>query len=707
MNTNKLQIALLGNPNVGKSSVFNQLTGLRQKVGNFPGVTVDKKVGSTTLRKGQDATVIDFPGTYSLYPTSSDEKVVLNTFANPNSKDYPNVIIYIADITNLERHLLLLTQVQELNIPVVLGLNMSDIAVKKGQQTDVDQLSKKLNVPVISINGRTGEGIELLKKAVLEVTKQPVSTAEAYAFQKNEAEKLVIKEILQSESIDNPYQASLWAHHVDDLSFLKAETKQNINTIRANHDYNDMRFQIDETLQRYNFISPLVQNVVKENHQLNASSLTDKIDKIITHKVFGPIIFFALLLLVFQSIFSWASAPMDWIDGGIANLGEYLKEILPSGWATDLLLDGVLAGLGGVLVFVPQITILFFLISLMEESGYMSRAVYMFDRMMMKFGMSGRSIISLISGGACAIPAVMATRAISNWKERMITIMVTPLISCSARIPVYAILVAFAVPNESVWGIFSLQGLAFMGLYLLGIVATLGAGMIFKLILKSDAPSFMAMELPSYKMPYWKNVALTVSEKVSTFVTEAGKVIIVISIILWAMATYGPGNSIEEAATKAEVELQDMNLDEVASADYIASKELEASYVGILGKTIEPIFEPLGFDWKISIALVTSFAAREVFVGTMATIYSVGSAEDDITPLREKLTSSVNPVTGEHEFTKATAYSLMIFYVFAMQCMATLAVVKRETKGWRWPFIQFAYMSALAYFGALITYNIF
>ncbi|NME71372.1 ferrous iron transport protein B [Flammeovirga aprica] len=707
MNADKLQIALLGNPNVGKSSVFNQLTGLRQKVGNFPGVTVDKKMGSTNLSKGQTATVIDFPGTYSLYPTSSDEKVVLNTFANPNSKDFPDAIIYIADVTNLERHLLLLSQVQELNIPVVLGLNMSDIAEKKGQLTDIDKLSKKLEIPVISINGRTGEGIDLLKKAIIDVLQQPTATAEAYAFQKNEAEKQVINAILKSEPVENPYQASLWAHHVDDLSFLKPETKKNIHKIRDEHEYNDMRFQIDETLQRYNFISPLVQNVVKENHQLNSSSMTDKIDRIITHKVFGPFIFFALLLLVFQSIFSWASAPMDWIDAGIANLGEYLKNILPEGWATDLLLDGVLAGLGGVLVFVPQITILFFLISLMEESGYMSRAVYMFDRMMMKFGMSGRSIISLISGGACAIPAVMAARAISNWKERMITILVTPLISCSARIPVYAILVAFAVPDETVGGIFSLQGLAFMGLYLLGIVATLIAGIVFKWILKSDAPSFLAMELPSYKVPHWKNVALTVSEKVSTFVTEAGKVIIVISIILWAMATYGPGDSIDDATAKAEVELQDLNLDEVASADYVASKQLEASYVGILGKTIEPVFRPLGFDWKISIALVTSFAAREVFVGTMATIYSVGSAEDDITPLRQKLSSAINPVTGENEFTKATAYSLMIFYVFAMQCMATLAVVKRETKGWKWPLVQFTYMSALAYFGALIVYNIF
>lgn len=705
MSSNKLQIALLGNPNVGKSSIFNQLTGLRQKVGNFPGVTVDKKIGTTFLNDNQKASVIDFPGTYSLYPTSSDERVVLNTFANPNSKDYPDVVVYIADITNLERHLLLLTQVKELKIPMVLGLNMSDIAERKGQFTDIDKLSQSLKLPVIAINGRSGDGIKALKDEILKVhTNQehsPLKTASP-----SQEELSVVQAVNKEYASLNEYQASLWVHHVNELPFLEEEQKVKINQIRNQGNYTDMRFQIDETLQRFNFINPLVTKVVKNTIPEEEKSITDKLDDIFTHKIFGPIIFFSLLLLVFQSIFSWSSTPMDMIDGGIASLGEYLKDILPAGWATDLLLDGVLAGLGGVLVFVPQITILFFLISLMEESGYMSRAVYMFDRLMMKFGMSGRSIISLISGGACAIPAVMAARAIGNWKERMITIMVTPLISCSARIPVYAILVAFAVPDETVWGIFNLQGIAFMGLYLLGIIATLGAGFIFKLILKADAPSFLAMELPSYKMPHWKNVGLTVSEKVNTFVTEAGKVIIIVSIVLWALATYGPGNSIEDATTKAEIEVQDLQLEDTSAADYIASKQLEASYVGILGKGIEPIFRPLGFDWKISIALVTSFAAREVFVGTMATIYSVGSAEDEIAPLRDRLSTAVNPVTGKHEFTTATAYSLMIFYVFAMQCMSTLAVVKRETKSWKWPVIQFVYMSLLAYIGALIAYNI-
>ncbi|NLR90024.1 ferrous iron transport protein B [Flammeovirga agarivorans] len=702
---NKQTIALLGNPNVGKSSIFNQLTGLRQKVGNFPGVTVDKKIGTTSLDNDHKATVIDFPGTYSLYPTSSDERVVLNTFANPSSEDYPDAIIYIADSTNLERHLLLLSQVKDLGIPTVLGLNMSDIAEKKGFELDLKKIENAFKVPVVKINGRTGEGIAELKEKVQQViSTSSESTIKTFNFSAVEQASIIdIKKL--NENI-NDYQALLWAHHYDQLPFIDLSSKEEIKNITEKHDFKDMRLQIDETLQRYNFITPLTQEAVKEKAS-EEDSFSDKLDRIVTHKVFGPLIFFGLLMLVFQSIFSWASAPMDFIDESIATIGEYLKGVMPEGWFTDLVLDGVLAGLGGVLVFVPQITILFFLISLMEESGYMSRAVYMFDRLMIKFGMSGRSIVSLISGGACAIPAVMAARAIGNWKERMITILVTPLISCSARIPVYAILVAFAVPDEMVWGVFNLQGLAFMGLYLLGIVVTLIAGFIFKLILKADAPSFLAIELPSYKMPHWKNVALTVSEKVNTFVMEAGKVIMIVSIVLWALASYGPGDNIEEATQLAEKEAEFKGFNQLETEDYVASKQIEASYVGIIGKGIEPIFAPLGYDWKISIALVTSFAAREVFVGTMATIYSVGSAGDDIAPLRKRLATAVDPVTGKHEFTKATAFSLMIFYVFAMQCMSTLAVVKRETKSWKWPVVQFIYMSGLAYVGALIAYHMF
>ncbi|MBB3698398.1 ferrous iron transport protein B [Flammeovirga yaeyamensis] len=707
MTSKRIKIALLGNPNVGKSSIFNQLTGLRQKVGNFPGVTVDKKIGSCHITNDIEAQIIDFPGTYSLYPTSSDERVVLNSFSNPSSEDYPDYVVYVADATNLERHLLLLSQVKDLHIPVVLAINMADLAIKQGISIDIDRLSEKLKIKAIEVNGRSGDGISELNKSIIDlIDGKGDNTSHIYTATSEEKKTIDKIKEFAPQKLSN-YQALLWAHHYNELPFLDDSQKTFIEKITIEDDFKNMKYQIDETLSRYNTLSPIVNNSITIQ-SLEGDSLSDKIDKIVTNKIWGPIIFISLLMLVFQSIFSWASVPMDLIDEGMATLNEAVKNVMPEAWYTDLITDGILSGLGGVIIFVPQIAILFFLISLMEESGYMARAVYMFDRIMAKFGMSGRSIVSLISGGACAIPAVMAARTIGNWKERMITIMVTPLISCSARIPVYAILVAFAVPNTPVLGgLLNLQGVAFMGLYLLGIVATLLAGIVFKLILKADAPTFLAMELPSYKMPHWKNVGLTVTEKVKTFIIEAGKVIMMVSIVLWALASYGPGDSIENAETIAKQESVEKGLTDAQTEDYIAAKQLEASYVGIMGKAIEPVFAPLGYDWKISIALVTSFAAREVFVGTMATIYSIGSAGEDIAPLKEKLTGAVDPSTGKHEFTVATAFSLMVFYVFAMQCMSTLAVVKRETKSWKWPLIQFTYMSLLAYFGALFTYHIF
>ncbi|OHX67998.1 ferrous iron transport protein B [Flammeovirga pacifica] len=707
MTSKQIKIALLGNPNVGKSSIFNQLTGLRQKVGNFPGVTVDKKMGFCQINDEISANIIDFPGTYSLYPTSSDERVVLNSFSNPSSEDYPDYVIYVADATNLERHLLLLSQVKDLHIPVVLAINMTDLADKQGITIDLASIAQQLKVDVVAVNGRNGEGIDKLHQSIIElINGKGDNTSHIYIATSKEKKTIDQVKEITDQKLSN-YQALLWAHHYNELPFLNESQKSSIKRITSENEFNYMKNQIDETLSRYNSISPIVNSSIKIQTQ-EGDSLSDKIDRIVTNQFWGPIIFITLLMLVFQSIFSWASVPMDFIDESMSTLNEFVKNTLPSAWYTDLITDGILSGLGGVVIFIPQIAILFFLISLMEESGYMARAVYMFDKIMAKFGMSGRSIVSLISGGACAIPAVMAARTIGNWKERMITIMVTPLISCSARIPVYAILVAFAVPDTPVLGgLLNLQGVAFMGLYLLGIIATLVAGIIFKIILKADAPTFLAMELPSYKMPHWKNVVLTVTEKVKTFVFEAGKVIMMVSIVLWALASYGPGDSIEKAEELAKTEALQKGLNDIQTEDYIASKQIEASYVGIMGKTIEPVFTPLGYDWKISIALVTSFAAREVFVGTMATIYSIGSAGDDIAPLKDKLTGAVNPATGVHEFTPATAFSLMVFYVFAMQCMSTLAVVKRETKSWKWPIIQFTYMSLLAYFGALFTYHIF
>ncbi|MEH0154318.1 ferrous iron transport protein B [Limibacter armeniacum] len=701
----EISVALVGNPNVGKSSVFNQLTGLRQKVGNFPGVTVDKKVGYCKLTEDFEAKITDFPGTYSLYPTSLDEKVVLNVFSNPKDKNYPEVIVYVADVTNLDRHLLLLSQLQDTGLPIVLALTMIDMADKDQVFCNEQLLSEKLGIPVLKINGRTGEGLEGLKNAVVESsTKVNGKTASPIIFKNSPTAEKVSSAIQDRLQLDNQYRALLLAHHHQDLPFLSSEEKNTIQEICQQHDFKAIKLQIDETMQRYDSMAPILQKALKKA-PLPAVTNTDKIDRIVTHPVMGPILFFGILIFVFQAIFSWSELPMEWIEESFTATGDLVKAILPEAWYTSLITDGIIAGLGGVLVFIPQIAILFLLIGLLEEVGYMARAVFLFDKIMQKFGLNGRSIVALISGGACAIPAVMSTRTIGNWKERLITIMVTPLISCSARIPVYAILVAFAVPPVTVWGIFNLQAITFIGMYILGAAAALISAYVFKKILKTNESTFLMLELPAYRAPHWKNVLLNVREKVESFVLEAGKVIIIVSIVLWALASYGPGNEMDNAEKEAVKIAQQEQLDETHTADLIASKRIEVSYAGYLGKTIEPAIRPLGFNWKIGIALISSFAAREVFVGTMATIYSIGSADDEGT-IKTRMEKEIDPVTGEKVFNPATAFSLLIFYVFAMQCMSTVAIVKRETKSWKWPLIQMGYMGALAYIGSFIVYQI-
>jgi ferrous iron transport protein B len=700
-------IALIGNPNSGKSSVFNQLTGLRQKVGNFPGVTVDKKIGKLRLTTGEDAILLDFPGTYSLYPTSMDERVVLDVFTNPDDPNYPDAVIYLADITNLEKHFLLLTQIKDLGLPMVLALNMSDLAEKQNLKVDDQRLSDFLKMPVVVISGRSGHNLENLRSALADVYKnsqQKKATPIQNFYSFSETEKTVIQKIKTQFPLKNDYQALLWGHHHKRLMFMGQTQKESIQKIVAETEFHSIAKQINETMQRFNKFTPVLQKIIKKP-QTQPTSITDKIDQIIVHPIAGPIIFFSLMFLVFQAIFAWAQYPMEWIEAGFGALTEFTKATLPEGWFTDLLTDGIIAGLGGILIFIPQITILFFLIAILEEIGYMARAVFMFDKIMQKFGLNGRSVVALISSSACAIPAIMSTRTISNWKERLITILVTPLISCSARIPVYAILIGFVVPPVTVWGVFNAQGLAFMGLYLLGIVAALVSGWVFKKILKSEESSFLMLELPQYRPPVWKNIWFTLKSKVTSFVVEAGKVIMVISVVLWFLASYGPAEKMAQAEATATEMAQSQNLSEDQTADLIAGRKIEASYAGHLGKFIEPAIRPLGYDWKIGIALITSFAAREVFVGTMATIYSIGSVEDEST-IREQLSKARNPITGAPVYTMATSLSLLIFYVFALQCMSTLAVVRRETGSWKWPIIQFLFMGGLAYLGALITFQV-
>ncbi len=701
--TRPLTIALLGNPNCGKSSIFNRLTGLRQKVGNFPGVTVEKKSGTLVLDNGQIINLIDFPGAYSFYPNSQDERIVVQTLASPLAENYPDAILYVADVTKLEKHLLLFSQLRDLNLPMVLVLNMSDVAEREGQELDTQQLAARFKVPVVLLSGRTGSGFKALKLAIAQI-KLGVNAIEHKGRRLNSIEKKVSEGIQQLMPELNAYQAVLVAHHHGWLPYLKEEQKEKIQQINSQAGFKSLHLQVEETMQRYDICTPIVQQVLQTRSN-EKQTLTARLDAVLTHRIAGPVIFFAIMLLVFQAIYAWAGYPMDAIEWlfGMAESG--LKSVLPAGWFTNLLTEGVLAGLGGIVVFVPQIAILFFLISILEEVGYMARAAFIFDRIMQAFGLNGRSIVALISSGACAIPAIMSTRTIGNWKERLITILVTPFISCSARIPVYTVLIGFVVSERTVGGIFNLQGLAFMGLYLLGIAAALLAALVFKWILKTREHSFLMLELPEYQLPVMRNVGITVWEKVKAFVVEAGKVILVISMVLWALASYGPPGEMESAALAAETRAQDEQMDETTAENLIAAKKIEASYAGHLGKAIEPAIAPLGFDWKIGIALITSFAAREVFVGTMATIYSIGSDDDEYS-VRNRMAKERNPDTGELVYTRATSFSLLIFYVFAMMCMSTLAVVRRETNSWKWPIIQFLFMTGLAYLSSLLVYQL-
>jgi len=704
--TKKIKVALIGNPNSGKSSLFNLLTGLHQKVGNFPGVTVEWKKGDFRLDNQQEITLIDFPGTYSCHPNSQDERIVVEHLLDQDSDTHPDAIIYVADITKLENHLLLLTQIVDLGFPVILVLNMADIAEAGGISIKKEGLEEQLQCRTVLMSSRTGTGVETLKRQLQDLVQQLQGAIQLQPklYELTTKEKQLSKRVQEIVPGKTPYHALLLAHHHTWLPFLGEAQKEKIALQTQQADFESLRAQVNETLQRFNFFTPLVRQSIRTQQTRKSQVFTEKLDNILTHRIAGPVLFLLLMLLVFQSIYSWASYPMDGIEAIFGWFGEGLQRVLPDTWYSDLLTNGIVAGLAGILVFIPQIAILFFLISILEEVGYMARAAYIFDRIMQFFGLNGRSIVALISGGACAIPAIMSTRTISNWKERLITILVTPLISCSARIPVYTVLIGFVVPAGTL-GIFNLQGLAFMGLYLLGIIAALATALVFKLLLRSGEPSYLMLELPEYRWPVMRNVGYTVWEKVKTFVWEAGKIIFVISIVLWFLSSYGPSDRMEATISETITLAEEQGLDDTQTADLLAAKKLEASYAGIFGKFVEPAIRPLGFDWKIGIALITSFAAREVFVGTMATIYSIGSEADEYS-VRKQMAAEIRPDTGKPVYSMATSLSLLIFYAFAMQCMSTLAVVKRETNSYKWPLIQFLYLSALAYFGSLLVYQL-
>lgn len=704
-NNSKQKIALIGNPNSGKSSLFNYLTGLNQKIGNFPGVTVDKRSGYCTLPNGISAEIIDLPGIYSIYPRSLDERIVSEIILNHKSPNCPDKIIVVADATNLKRNLLLVTQIIDLGLPTVLALNMMDLAAKAGISYDFLALSKNLGIPVVPINARRGVGLDELKKVIAQFSTVPSKAI----FKIWNETKEAVNELRNQFDVDNDYEAYQFLEQPQTLNFLTEQQRSAVNDIRSKYEFFPGKFQGAETIQRYSFIQDLLHEVTLKTADLGWKKNSSRLDYILTHKIWGYLIFFVVLFLIFQSIFAWAQVPMDFIDSMFANLSGYLHTLLPEGPLSNLLSEGIIPGIGGIMIFIPQIAILFAFIAILEETGYMARVVFLMDKIMRKFGLNGKSVVPLISGVACAIPAIMATRTIDNWKERTITIFVTPLMSCSARLPVFAILIALIVPDEKALGFFNLQGLALMGLYLLGFFAALGSAWVMKQIIRVKEKSYLIMELPTYRWPKWSNVGHTVVEKTKAFVFEAGKVILAISIVLWVLASYGPGDNISKARENVLEQSKNLRLTNQALEDRIASYKLEHSYAGIVGKSIEPVIKPLGYDWKIGIALITSFAAREVFVGTMATIYSIGkvdeSAEEGQATIKNRMKAEVNVDTGGPRFTPAVGFSLLVFYTFAMQCMSTIAVVYRETKGWKWPMIQLIYMTALAYISAFIVFQ--
>ncbi len=693
-----INVALVGNPNTGKTSVFNRLTGLNQKVGNYPGITVEKKQGTCKFGRNCKVHILDLPGTYSLNASSLDENVVIELLLNKNDKDFPDVAVVVADIENLKRNLLLFTQIKDLGIPTILAINMSDRMKRKAISLDVPLLEEKLNTKIALISSRKNLGFDYLKELIEDYKHLPT----APCLNASSIAPEYFDRLRKAFPTQDLYK--LWLVITQDVNFGKLDRNElkGVASFQTESEGNLKRLQQKETVARYKFINDTLKETLHID-TANAKDFKSRLDRILTHKVWGYVIFFGILLLIFQAIFDWSEYPMDFIDRSFAALSEWAKNTLPPGDFTNLIAEGIIPGLGGIVIFIPQIAFLFLFISILEETGYMSRVVFLMDKLMRRFGLSGKSVVPLVAGTACAIPAIMATRNIENWKERLITILVTPFTTCSARLPVYLIIISLVIPDTRVLGIFSLQGLTLMFMYILGFGAAIFSAYILDKILRIRSRSFFVMEMPNYKLPLPKNVLITVVEKTKAFVFGAGKIILAISIILWVLASYGPGkfNRADEIV-RASYAGQDVSEDEIDN--HIESFKLEHSYIGRIGHAIEPAVRPLGYDWKIGIAIVSSFAAREVFVGTLATIYSVGS--DDEQTIKSRMAAEVNPVLGGPLFNFASGVSLLLFYAFAMQCMSTLAVVKKETNSWKWPMWQLFVMSAIAYIVSLAAYQI-
>jgi len=699
----ELHIALVGNPNSGKTSLFNALTGLNQKVGNFPGVTVDKKTGILDLGNGTPISLIDLPGTYSLYPRRADEWVAYKVLMNADEDIKADMVLLVADASNLKRNLLFCSQIIDLKIPVVVALTMNDLAAKKGIIIDVKGLEIELGVPVILVNPRKNKGLTELKAALAKFVKNPSQFSKNNFIENKQLAPAAIASVQRHFPNLSDYAAVHYLINHENFP-LSDQMQETIEQIEIDNQFNPTKTQADEIVKRFGNIRKIMQKNVSEPDPLEQKHFSDKLDDLLLHRVWGYLILLSVLFLLFQSVFWLAQFPMDGIEWCMKEFSFWLNHHLPEVWWSNLLVNGFIAGLSGLLKFVPQIMILFGIITILEDTGYMARISFLSDRLMRKVGLNGKSVMPMISGFACAVPAIMSARNIENKKERLLTILVTPLMSCSARLPVYTILISLVVTNKYYFGFLSLQGIVMMGLYLLGVLMALIVSYVLKWVVKIQEKSFFILELPIYRAPRWANVGITMIEKAKIFVFDAGRIILIISMLLWFLSSYGPGKRIENVEAKYAALIQQHPVEKSLLTKQLSSEKLQNSYAGILGKAIEPVIRPLGYDWKIGIALITSIAAREVFVGTMATLYSV--EENDDTSLQQKMLAAKQE-DGSKVYTLPAAFSLMIFYVLAMQCMSTLAVVKRETKSWKWPIFQFGYMTGLAYVMSLIVYQIF
>ena len=705
MKERDLHIALVGNPNCGKTSLFNALTGLRQKVGNFPGVTVDKKTGVCNLSPDMDARVIDLPGTYSLYPKRGDEWVTYRVLLNQDQEVQPDLLVLLADASNLKRNLLFVSQIIDLKTPVVIALTMVDLAKRKGIEINIEELERELGVPVVPVNPLKNKGIPPLKKAIVQ-TARNLYRAPVFDFISNAGlAPASVEGVKKHFPAISDYTAIHYLINHENFA-LGDEMQDTIEKIEETNSFNPTKTQADEIMQRYGRIKQLMSLAVSEPDPLQKTLFTEKLDNLLLHRVWGYVILLAVLFLLFQSVYLIAEYPMNWIEWTFAEAGGWLNSFLPDSWWSNLLINGLLAGLSGILVFVPQIMILFGLITLLEDTGYMARISFLTDRLMRKAGLNGKSVMPMISGFACAVPAIMSARSIENRKERLLTILVTPLLSCSARLPVYTILIALVIPKIMIGGFIALQGLVMMGLYLLGTVMALLTSYVLKWFIKWKEKSYFILELPVYRAPRWKNVGVTMVEKAKIFVMDAGKIIMIISLVLWALSSFGPSGRMQQIKSQYAQAKTRQPAKEAEWDKQEKTALLENSYAGLLGKWIEPVIHPLGYDWKIGIALITSFAAREVFVGTMATLYSVGDSDDESSMLLRDKMQAARHTDGARVYSLAAGVSLMIFYALAMQCMSTLAIVKRETQSWKWPILQFIYMTLLAYVMSLAAYQL-